>query len=193
VFFQIVLVPHHLLHDFRVFVVIGRSQPLIVEQLGLGELGFGLPCIPIVLVRKSPILANLGEGSTMRQLPRAFGFAAVLLLTSMHAASAFSASFSWSGIRACGRTSPAFTIQHAPEGTVSLRFVMIDKDAPNFRHGGSAVAYNASGHVREGAIDYIGPCPPAGTTHHYVWTIEALDSSGKVIARTTAEGGFTAR
>jgi phosphatidylethanolamine-binding protein (PEBP) family uncharacterized protein len=65
----------------------------------------------------------------MRQFPKAFGFAAVLLLTSMHAASAFSASFSWSGIRACGRTSPAFTIQDAPEGTERLRFVMIDKDA----------------------------------------------------------------
>ena len=34
----------------------------------------------------------------MRQFPQAFGFAAALLLTSMHAASAFSASFSWSGI-----------------------------------------------------------------------------------------------
>jgi hypothetical protein len=66
--------------------------------------------------------------------------------------------------------------------------VLIDKDAPNFRHGGSTVAYDASGHVPEGAIDYIGPCPPAGTTHHYVWTIEALDSSGKMIARTTAGG-----
>ena len=68
----------------------------------------------------------------MRQFPKAFGFAAVLLLTSMHAASAFSASFSWSGIRACGRTSPAFTIQDAPEGTERLRFVMIDKDAQTF-------------------------------------------------------------
>src|ERR1700730_2464623 len=97
----------------------------------------------------------------MRQLPRAFGFAAVLLLTSMHAASAFSASFSWSKIRACGRTSPAFTIQHAPEGTVSLRFVMIDKDAPNFRHGGSTVAYNAivDMHQIEAGVDKPGYAP----------------------------------
>ncbi len=126
----------------------------------------------------------------MRQVPKASGFAAVLLLTSMHAASAFSASFSWSGIRACGRTSPAFTIQDAPEGTERLRFVMIDKDAPNFRHGGSTIPYNGSGRVPEGAIDYIGPCPPAGTTHRYVWTIEVLDRSGKTIARATAEGSF---
>ena len=99
----------------------------------------------------------------MRQFLKAFGFAAVLLVTSMHAASAFGASFSWSGIRACGRTSPAFTIQDAPEGTERLRFVMIDKDAPNFRHGGSTIPYNGSGRVPEGAIDYIGPCPPTGT------------------------------
>ena len=129
----------------------------------------------------------------MRQLPKAFGFAAVLLLTSMHAASAFSASFSWSGISACGRTSPAFTIQDAPEGTERLRFVMIDKNAPNFRHGGSTIPYNGSGRVPEGAIDYIGPCPPAGTTHRYVWTIEALDKSGKNVARAAAEGRFPVR
>ncbi|MGB8901009.1 MAG: YbhB/YbcL family Raf kinase inhibitor-like protein [Methylocella sp.] len=54
-------------------------------------------------------------------------------------------------MRACGRTSPAFTIQDAPEGTERLRFVMIDKDAPNFRHGGSTILYNGSGRVPEGA------------------------------------------
>jgi phosphatidylethanolamine-binding protein (PEBP) family uncharacterized protein len=126
----------------------------------------------------------------MRQLPHAISFAAVFVLASMHEASAFSASFSWSGIEACGRISPAFTIQDAPNGTESLRFIMNDKDAPNFRHGGSTVPYNASGHVPEGAIDYIGPCPPAGAIHRYVWTIEALDKSGKTVARTTAEGSF---
>jgi phosphatidylethanolamine-binding protein (PEBP) family uncharacterized protein len=71
--------------------------------------------------------------------------------------------------------------------------VMIDKDAPNFRHGGSTIPYNGSGRVPEGAIDYIGPCPPTGTTHRYLWTIEALDRSGKTIARATAGGSFAAR
>jgi phosphatidylethanolamine-binding protein (PEBP) family uncharacterized protein len=129
----------------------------------------------------------------MRQLPQALGFATMLILTSLHAASTFSASFSWSGIRACRRTSPAFTIQDAPEGTESLRFVMIDKDAPNFNHGGGIIPYNGGGRVPEGAIDYIGPCPPAGTIHRYVWTIEALDRSGKIIARATAGGSFAVR
>jgi phosphatidylethanolamine-binding protein (PEBP) family uncharacterized protein len=129
----------------------------------------------------------------MRQLPQALGFAAVLVFTSMHEASGFSARFSWSGIKACGRTSPAFTIHDAPKETESLRFMMNDKDAPNFRHGGSTVPYNGSGRVPEGAIDYIGPCPPAGTSHRYVWTIEALDKSGKNVARAAAEGRFPVR
>jgi phosphatidylethanolamine-binding protein (PEBP) family uncharacterized protein len=129
----------------------------------------------------------------MRQLPQALGFAAVLVFTSMHEASGFSARFSWSGIKACGRTSPAFTIHDAPKETESLRFMMNDKDAPNFRHGGSTVPYNGSGRVPEGAIDYIGPCPPAGAIHRYVWTIEALDKSGKNVARAAAEGRFPVR
>jgi phosphatidylethanolamine-binding protein (PEBP) family uncharacterized protein len=129
----------------------------------------------------------------MRQLSQMLGFAAVLVLASMHEASAFGASFSWSGIEACGRTSPAFTIHDAPKETESLRFVMNDKDAPGFKHGGSTIPYNSSGRVPEGAIDYIGPCPPAGTVHRYVWTIEAIDKSGKVIGRAATEGRFPER
>jgi phosphatidylethanolamine-binding protein (PEBP) family uncharacterized protein len=126
----------------------------------------------------------------MHQLPQVFGLAAALVLAKAHDASAFSASFSWSEINACGKTSPAFTIHDAPKGTESLRFAMSDKDAPSFRHGGSTVPYDGSGRVPEGAIDYIGPCPPPGAVHRYVWTIEALDKSGKVIARTTTEARF---
>jgi phosphatidylethanolamine-binding protein (PEBP) family uncharacterized protein len=129
----------------------------------------------------------------MRRFPQALGFAALLGLTSMHEAMAFSASFSWSGIKACDRISPAFTIRDAPKETVSLRFTMNDKDAPNFQHGGSTVPYDGSGRVPEGAIEYIGPCPPTGTSHHYIWTIDALSESGMLIARTTAEGRFPTR
>jgi phosphatidylethanolamine-binding protein (PEBP) family uncharacterized protein len=129
----------------------------------------------------------------MRQVRQALASAVVLVLASMHEASAFSASFSWSGIRACGRTSPAFTIHDAPKGMESLRFMMNDKDAPNFQHGGSTIPYNGSGRVPAGAIDYIGPCPPTGTIHRYVWTIEALDKSGKIVARTIVEGSFPMR
>ena len=49
--------------------------------------------------------------------------------------------------------------------------------------------------LREGSIrdQGIGPCPPPGSVHRYVWTIEALDKSGKIIGRATAEGRFPMR
>src|ERR1700737_3074889 len=115
----------------------------------------------------------------MRQLPQALGLASVLVLASLHEASAFSARFSWSGIKACGRTSPAFTIEDAPKETESLRFMMNDKDAPNFRHGGSTIPYKGNGRVPEGAIDYIGPCPPAGTSNPDLCAMGALDKRCK--------------
>jgi phosphatidylethanolamine-binding protein (PEBP) family uncharacterized protein len=128
----------------------------------------------------------------MRKPPKLLGFAALALLASSHAALAFSASFSWAGIKACGGKSPAFAIRDGPKDTERLQFTLHDKDAPNFHHGGGAVAYSGGGSVPEGAIDYIGPCPPAGAIHRYVWTIEALDSTGKILAHTTAEGRFPA-
>jgi hypothetical protein len=69
----------------------------------------------------------------MRQSPQLFGSAAMFIVASMHAASAFSANFSWAGIRPCGRVSPAFTIHDAPKETASLHFMMSDKDAPHFQ------------------------------------------------------------
>lgn len=117
---------------------------------------------------------------------------AALAFTVLAAASpaiAMSASFSWKGIAACSGTSPAFSISGAPAGTANLRFAMRDYDAPDFNHGGGTVAF-AGGKVAQGAISYRGPCPPGGQTHHYIWTIEALDASGRVLATATAEGSF---
>ena len=105
-------------------------------------------------------------------------------------AHAFSAAFSWAGISPCGSTSPAFTISGAPKETAGLRFEMRDYNAVDFRHGGSVVPYNGKGQVARGAISYIGPCPPGGQAHRYVWTIEALDSSGKILGTAKAEGKF---
>lgn len=109
------------------------------------------------------------------------------------AAFALSASFSWKNTSACSSTSPAFTVRGAPKGTASLRFNMRDLDAPNFRHGGSTVAYDGKGRVAQGAITYVGPCPPTGQTHRYVWTVEALDGAGSVLGQTEAQGSFPPR
>ncbi len=122
----------------------------------------------------------------MRKLILATAFA----LLSTAPAFALSASFSWAGIGACGSTSPAFRISGAPKGTTQLRFAMRDYDAPNFNHRGSTVAYAGKGGVPQGAISYIGPCPPAGQVHRYIWTIEALDAAGATLATTRAEGRF---
>jgi len=102
---------------------------------------------------------------------------------------AMSASFSWNGIAACSGPSPAFSVSGAPTGTASLRFAMRDQNVPDYNHGGGTVPFGG-GKVAQGAIGYRGPCPPGGQTHLYIWTIEALDASGKVLATTTAQGKF---
>jgi phosphatidylethanolamine-binding protein (PEBP) family uncharacterized protein len=104
-------------------------------------------------------------------------------------ANAFTASFSWAGIPACERISPAFSLSGVPAGTKRLRFNMTDLDVPTFHHGGSAVAYDG-GAVKQGAISYIGPCPPGGQCHRYRWTIEAVDAAGKVLGTTTVAQTF---
>jgi phosphatidylethanolamine-binding protein (PEBP) family uncharacterized protein len=101
--------------------------------------------------------------------------------------------FSWKGIKACENVSPAFSIRGAPKATTALRFLMHDNDAPAFHHGGSTIPYDGSGTVPEGAITYVGPCPPPGQRHHYIWTVEALDAAGHVLGRANALGLFPPR
>ena len=96
---------------------------------------------------------------------------------------AFTASFSWAGIPACAKTSPEFHLFHVPAATKQLRFAMTDLNVPSFHHGGSVVAYDGDT-IRKGAIHYIGPCPPGGQRHRYLWTVQALDGTGTVLATT---------
>jgi phosphatidylethanolamine-binding protein (PEBP) family uncharacterized protein len=112
-----------------------------------------------------------------------------LMMTMTKHASAFSAAFSWVGVPACEKISPAFRLSGVPAATKQLRFAMVDLDVPTFRHGGSTISYGGE-NVGQGAISYIGPCPPAGQRHHYRWTIEALDASGKVLGTATATDIF---
>ena len=114
---------------------------------------------------------------------------ALAALTIATPAFAMSASFSWNGIAACSGPSPAFTVSGAPAGTASLRFAMRDQNVPDYNHGGGTVPFSG-GKVAQGAISYRGPCPPGGETHVYIWTIEALDGSGKVLATTRTQGKF---
>jgi phosphatidylethanolamine-binding protein (PEBP) family uncharacterized protein len=104
-------------------------------------------------------------------------------------AGAFGVGFSWAGIPACEKISPAFELTGVPAGTRQLRFTMTDLDVPKFPHGGSTIAYEGAS-VPRGAIRYIGPCPPAGERHQYRWTVEALDAKGKVLAKAEATAPF---
>jgi len=115
--------------------------------------------------------------------------AALTMLAMPGRASAFTLNFSWAGIPACQRISPAFTLSDVPSGTKRLRFNMTDLDVPGFHHGGSVIAYEGDA-VKQGAISYIGPCPPRGEHHRYRWTVEALDAAGKVLGTATATQTF---
>ena len=118
----------------------------------------------------------------------AIGAAALLAATLPSAA--FSAKFSWRGIPACGTVSPAFALTSVPRGTVSLSLAMRDRDAPEVETGGAPIPYAGHGTVPKGAVTYTGPCPPKGTSHHYIWTIHALDAKGGDLDMTEAAGDY---
>ncbi len=115
--------------------------------------------------------------------------AALTILAMPARARAFTISFSWTGIPACARISPAFTLSGVPAGTKRLRFEMHDLNVPTFHHGGSTIAYEGDA-VKQSAIRYIGPCPPGGEHHRYRWTVEALDGAGKVVGTASATETF---
>jgi phosphatidylethanolamine-binding protein (PEBP) family uncharacterized protein len=124
--------------------------------------------------------------SSVPLIPAVLGLA---VIAAPARADAFSARFSWAGIPACEKISPAFQLAGVPAGSKRLRFEMKDLNVPGFHHGGSTIAYDGDT-VKQGVIRYIGPCPPNGERHRYRWTIEALDASGKVLRTATAEATF---
>jgi Raf kinase inhibitor-like YbhB/YbcL family protein len=84
---------------------------------------------------------------------------------------------------------PPLTIVKPPRGTISMAIAVDDPDAP----GGTFVHWTAVGiPARAGALSatglvngrngagstgWTGPCPPAGTPHHYVFRLFALDAN----------------
>jgi Raf kinase inhibitor-like YbhB/YbcL family protein len=91
--------------------------------------------------------------------------------------------------------SPALEWAHVPEKTKTLALILSDPDAPGgiFYHwavfnipntmtsfpeavsklpAGTMVGKNSWGQTH-----YRGPCPPKGATHHYIFSLYALDAS----------------
>jgi phosphatidylethanolamine-binding protein (PEBP) family uncharacterized protein len=93
-------------------------------------------------------------------------------------ASAFEIGFSWEGLKLCTSgnpgtvPSPAFTVKDVPEGTTFIRFKLVDRDVPEFNHGGGVVAYDGGDVIAAGQFKYKQPCPPDGA-HRYEWTATA--------------------
>lgn len=84
--------------------------------------------------------------------------------------------------------SPSLTWSDAPDGTVSFAVVLTDIDAPEYAHWVVANIPAATTSLAEdysdplavvaansaGNPEYVGPCPPKGTTHSYDVTVYAL-------------------
>jgi hypothetical protein len=99
--------------------------------------------------------------------------------------------------RDCGgkNISPALAWSGAPPRTKSFALIVHDPDAPRpggFDHWvlydlpatathvetGAQLDARETGRNGTGATGYYGPCPPPGKTHHYLFTLYALDIAG---------------
>ncbi|MDR2695919.1 MAG: hypothetical protein LBC79_06020 [Deltaproteobacteria bacterium] len=77
---------------------------------------------------------------------------------------------------------PEIRLTNVPPGTAFLKVAMRDTHRPNFDHGGGVIAYDGSGRVPEGSLSrYRGPQPPAGETHRYVITVQALNADQSMV------------
>lgn len=119
--------------------------------------------------------------------------ACAALAASLHVtpAGAMSLSFSWGPTKKCfDSKSPPMTLGGVPDGTVKLRFRMIDQNAPSYPHGGGTVKWSggSKGSLPYGSFSYKGPCPP--NPHTYQFTVDALDKSGKKLATAKAQKRF---
>lgn len=121
----------------------------------------------------------------------AFLTALVLTIAAPGSAAAFGLKFDWGNIPLCTSgqpgtvQSPTFTLTDIPKGTESLRFRLIDENAPGFDHGGGTVRVPRGDTILSGAFTYKSPCPPDGP-HTYSWTVTALDPGGKLLGVAAA-------
>ena len=104
--------------------------------------------------------------------------------------------------------SPPLDWGDGPLGTASFALILEDPDAPvkNFTHwvifnlppdapglpealprDGTLAIGALQGKNGGGGIGYIGPCPPKGPAHHYVFNLYALDTSLDLAAGATKD------
>lgn len=124
-------------------------------------------------------------GGSIRPLLVACGILAASLTPAM---ADMSVSFDWGPTKKCfDPKSPPMKLSGVPQGTTYLSIRMSDLNA-TYNHGGGKVAYSGQKSLPYGAFRYQGPCPPS--RHTYQFTVQALDSSGKVLATAKARKPF---
>ena len=117
--------------------------------------------------------------------------AGALCVPAITNAQAFSLSFTWGNIKLCnsGRPNrvpnPNFKLSGVPEGTEKIKFKMVDRNVPSYRHGGGTVKYTGENTIAPGAFKYKSPCPPGGS-HTYEWTATAVGKGGKKLGTAKA-------
>ncbi|MGB8859128.1 MAG: YbhB/YbcL family Raf kinase inhibitor-like protein [Ilumatobacteraceae bacterium] len=96
---------------------------------------------------------------------------------------------------------PALAWSAAPAGTAEIAITLTDLDAPAFTHwviaglGPQSIALNEDtvpfgayeATNGNGEIGYTGPCPPAGSSHEYVFTVHYLGAETGLDDGATAE------
>lgn len=114
--------------------------------------------------------------------------AVIVMSTSTPASAArFELAFDWGDIPLCTSgnpnivPNPEFRLAGVPDGAVSIRFKMVDRDVPSYPHGGGTVPWTGEATIAPGAFEYKSPCPPSGS-HTYEWTATALDAAGNELA-----------
>ena len=121
-------------------------------------------------------------------------FGLSILLSNSSFASEFSMSFDWGNIKKCtsGKpnkvSNPIFELKNVPDGTTWIHFKMVDRDVPNYNHGGGWVEYKGQTKIEPGEFKYKSPCPPNGK-HKYEWTATAKKKKsgfGGTIAKAKA-------
>jgi Raf kinase inhibitor-like YbhB/YbcL family protein len=100
--------------------------------------------------------------------------------------------------------SPPLRWTAPPAGTSSFRVTVIDTSAHDFVHWDARGIPSATRALAAGArvpregtngfgsTGWGGPCPPAGPAHTYVFTLQALDRRGKVLATARLLGRYAA-
>jgi len=107
------------------------------------------------------------------------------------AAAALGIDFTWTGVAPCSNVSPRMVVHNAPAATRRYRFELVDVDSVMSRHGGGEVDAAPGGVIPAGALkSYRGPCP-SQVAIKYEMRVEALDASGRVLARGVETQTYT--